>query len=86
MVMQVVMVSESPGCETLEGTWKITGWGGGVFSPAFRRILSNSESPTRSQQPTWPSGMGVSTVGVAAWTTETDGGWIDESGALFVEF
>ena len=30
--------------------------------------------------------MGVSTVGVAACATETDGGWIDESGVLFVEF
>jgi hypothetical protein len=86
MVMQVVTVSESPGCEASEGTWKITGLGGGVFSPAFRRILRSSESPTRSQQPTWPSGMGVSTEGGAASAMETGGGWIDESGVLFVKF
>jgi hypothetical protein len=82
-VMQVVTVSS--GCEASEGIWKITGWGGGVFSPAFRRILSSSESPTRSQQPTWPSGMGVSTVGGAASATETGGGWIVANGVLLVE-
>jgi hypothetical protein len=83
IVMQVVTVSS--GCETLEGIRNITGWGGGVFSPAFRRILSSSESPTRSQQPMWPSGMGVSIVRGTASASEIAGGRIGASDDLFVE-
>ena len=83
MVMQVVTVSSD--CEALEGIWNITGWGGGMFSPAFRRILRSSESPTCSQQPTWPSGMGVSIVGGATSASEIGGGPTGASGVLFAE-
>jgi hypothetical protein len=78
MVMQVVVVSF--GCVPSEGIWNMTGCGGGAFSPVFWRILRSSESPTRSQHPTCPSGIGTRVV--AGTSFAEVGGWIEVSGVL----
>lgn len=58
----------------------MTGCGGVAFPPAFRSILRSSEIPTRSQHPTWPSGIGMTVVVGATLSGGDD--WIEPSGVL----